>query len=313
MINIVTLIEKYCDLNPSLGPTSALSDVLGSVQSSGIVNNRVFHYDEHSIINGSPIDIYLLRELRRSKPNAVFISFYPFEHDPRNVNPNTIRIIRDELRIPTIFLWFDYAHSHIRDLAIKLSNVSSLSVVIDVFDKPNDRFLPMWSPRDERIFNYEENKSVDVSFIGTTNGYGERCRYLSFLQGKVPLHVSGGQREHNLTIEEYARSFQRSKISINFPTKQDESIIQAKGRIFESMLCGSLLLERDNEAIKRWFEPMVHYVPFTNEQDLINKINYYLQNESERKAIVQNANNKMKDHYSSHNWWKTVLNNAGVK
>lgn len=313
MKNIATLIEKFCDLNPGLGSTSALSDVLGSAESSGVVKNRVFHYDEHYFGWGSPIDAYLLRELRRNKPEALVVSYYPFEGDPRNVSLNTIRAIRDDLHIPVIFIWFDFAHGHIRNLAVKLSEVSTLSVVIDVHDRPNAKFLPMWSPRDERIFRFEGNKDIEACFVGTTNGYNERCRYLNFLKSRMNLFVSGGQREHNLTIEQYAEVFRRSKISINFPSKQDESIIQTKGRVFESMLCGSLLLERDNEAIKNWFEPMVHYVPFSNEQDLLDKICHYLHNEEERKAIVANAHNKMREHYSSINWWNTVLASAGVK
>lgn len=313
MKNIATLIEKFCDLNPSLGGTSALSDILGSAESSGIIKNRVFHYDEHYFGWGSPIDNYLLRELRNNKPEALVISYYPFEGDHRNVSMNTIRLIKDQLGIPTIFVWFDFAHTHIRNLAIKLSEVSTKSVVVDVFDRPNDKFLPMWSPRDERIFKFDDKKDIEVSFIGTTSGYSERCRYLNFLKDKINLFVSGGQREHGLTIEQYAEAFRRSKLTINFPSKQDESITQTKGRVFESMLCGALLLERDNDAIKNWFEPMVHYVPFVCERDLLDKIQYYLNHEDERKTIVENAYKKMQQNYSSISWWNTVLKNAGVK
>lgn len=313
MKNIATLIEKFCDLNPALGSTSALSDVLGSAESSGIINNRVFHYDQHYFGWGSPIDSYLLRELRRNKPEALVISYYPFENDHRNVSPQTIKTIKDELGIPVIFIWFDFAHSHIRNLAIKLSEFSTVSVVVDVCDRPNAKFLPMWSPRDERIFRFEENKDIGACFVGTTQGYSERCRYINFLKSRMDLFVSGGQREHNLTIENYAETFRRAKISINFPSKQDESITQTKGRVFESMLCGSLLLERDNEAIKNWFEPMTHYVPFSNEQDLLNKIFHYLNNEEERKNIVKNAHNKMQENYSSIRWWTKILETAGVK
>jgi len=122
--------------------------------------------------------------------------------------------------------------------------------------------------------------------------------------------VSGGQREHNLSIDQYAELFRRAKISVNFPSKHEEHVIQVKGRVFESLLCGCLLLERDNHLIKHWFEPMVHYVPFTSELDLLNKINYYLQHDDERKTIAKNGYNKMRECYSSKIWWESVLNKS---
>lgn len=303
---IVVLTEKFCDLNPSLGATSALSNILGSLASAGISEVAVHHYDEYLYQIGHAIDDFLLESVRNTKPNYVFCSYYPF-NDPRNVKLDTFQAIR-MMGIPVIFIWFDFGHAQIRDLANRVgSQVGNLNVVVDTFDQTAN-FMPMWVPQDERLFR-PSDKEIDVSFVGTKNGYGTRQRYLNFLSGRFPVYISGGQREHRLTIEGYAGVLGKSKITINFPDKPD-GIIQAKCRIYEAMLSGAMLLEQSNEAIKKWFEPMVHYVPFDGEQDLLDKINYYLHHPDERDKIVANATLKMKTDYSSANWWNTVLEKA---
>jgi spore maturation protein CgeB len=168
----------------------------------------------------------------------------------------------------------------------------------------------MWVPQDENVFKIDGVKDIDVCFVGTTNGYPTRKHYLNHLNYRgVPLYVSGGQREHALTIEGYAEVLRRSRISINFPDKSDGTI-QAKCRIYESMLCGAMLLEKENNAISRWFTPMEDYVPFVNEDDLIDKIGYYLSRPQEMLQITLRALNKMRSNYSSKNWWVTVYEKA---
>jgi spore maturation protein CgeB len=76
------------------------------------------------------------------------------------------------------------------------------------------------------------------------------------------------------------------------------------------MLCGAMLLEKENNAISRWFTPMEDYVPFVNEDDLIDKIGYYLSRPQEMLQITLRALNKMRSNYSSKNWWVTVYEKA---
>lgn len=290
-------MEKFCDLNPHLGTTSAYSNLVGSLQ-----NAEVLHYDEYLIHHNKPIDQFLIEHFQTTKPDLLAVSYYPFD-DPRNVKLDTFLEIRDNLKIPVVFIWFDFGHEPLRQLAMRVGQVATLNVVVDTYNVPGGNFMPMWVPQDESIFCMGNVKDIAVSFVGSTVGYSTRAHYLNFLRGTV--HVSGGQREHRLTIEQYADILKRSKITLNFPDKPD-GIIQAKCRIYESMLCGALLLEKENEAIKKWFEPMVHYVPFSSPEDALNKIHYYLANEGERQTIVNNAAEKMKE-YSSENWWAKII------
>ena len=305
---IVVLTEKFCDLNPCLGTTSAYSNVIGSLISAGIKDIRIRHYDEYLLRFQKSIDDTLIEEAKENKPDYVFCSYYPFM-DSRNIKLDTFEKFR-KMGVPVIFIWFDFGHAQIRNLALQVGSlVGKLNVVVDTIDQVNnENFISMWVPQDERLFHPTE-KDIDACFVGTVNNYPTRRMYLDFIKSKFPLYVSGGQREHCLSIEDYATIIGRSRISLNFPDKSDGTV-QAKCRIYESMLCGSLLLEKDNEAIKKWFDPMIHYVPFSNEQDLLDKINYYLEHPDERNAIVSTALNKMKTDYSSEKWWTTVLEKA---
>lgn len=303
MANVVVLMEKYCDLNPSLGETSAYYNIVGSLLSAGI-NPEVFHYDEYLINNGTEIDNFIIDKFNINKPDYVVSSYYPF-YDQRNIKTSTFDQIK-QMGIPVIFIWFDFGHEHIKNLANDVGRSASLNVVVDTFNQVDGNFIPMWVPQDERIFCNNQNKDINVCFSGSTNGYEVRRTYLNFLKNNTNIYVSGGQREHCLTLQQYAEVLKRSKISLNFPDKPD-GIIQAKCRIYESMLCGCLLMEKENKAIEKWFQPFIHYVPFSNENDLLNKINYYLQNEQARMEIVNNATEKMKNEYSSAKWWEKVF------
>lgn len=308
MINakkVVVLMEKYCDLNPSLGTTSAYSNVVGSLISAGVENLEILHYDEYLFQHNKAIDSFLLEKLLANKPDLLAVSYYPFANDPRNVRIETFRVLKDA-GIPVVFIWFDLGHRHIRDLAASIGDNVSLHVVVDTFNIPNGNFMSMWVPQDERIFKCEGTKDINVSFVGTTSGYHTRQRYLSFLQSQIPIYISGGQREHRLTIEGYAEVLKKSKLTLNFPDKADGTV-QAKCRIYESMLCGALLLEKENDAIIRWFAPMIDYVPFSSEVEALHKIRFYLENHEERERMVASARHKMQHNYSSRNWWNIVL------
>ena len=80
-----------------------------------------------------------------------------------------------------------------------------------------------------------------------------------------------------------------------------------QGRIFEATLCGAMLLESDNPETELWFEPMVDYVPFVNETDLVEKAKYYLEHDDERERIASNGHQKAKKMYNCERFWTIVF------
>lgn len=290
-MKILLVMEKWCDLNKSLGVTSANSNLLGSLKCANIPT-EVLYYDEYLDIHKKPI------EINPDGFDLMILSYYPHQ-DPRNIPLPDIKKIRD--KIPVVCVWFDYVHPHIQKLVETVSDSISLNVVVDTFVE-KEKFLSLWVPQDETIFYPGNIKNHNVCFAGTTQHYPERIQYLKNLN----IHVTGGQRERNLEISDYAETLRQSFISLNFPSKPDGSI-QAKSRIYETMLCKALLLEKNNQAINRWFDPMVHYVPFSNPTEMKELIDYYLKNTTERDKIIESAYQKMTTDYTSSNWWSKVI------
>ena len=73
----------------------------------------------------------------------------------------------------------------------------------------------------------------------------------------------------------------------------------------------SLLLERKNDAIKAFLKPDVHYVEFADEKELVEKIQYYLDNEKEREYIAQKGYEMYKKKYNAKTFWDTIMEKLG--
>jgi spore maturation protein CgeB len=152
-----------------------------------------------------------------------------------------------------------------------------------------------------------------VCFLGSVQGYNDRIIGIEALKfnGIEVVHM-GGQRENPLPLDAYVGVLQRSKICLSFPKYRGAPYIQAKGRIFEATLCGALLMDADNEQTKKWFVPNEHYISFTDERDLVEKVKYYLSNDTVRGTIAQAGWLKSSISYSPRNFWKTILERVGL-
>ena len=155
-------------------------------------------------------------------------------------------------------------------------------------------------------------QTINASFLGSPR-YEERQRYLtSLLTGGVEIFIGGGQREEGLSANQYAENIRKSKISLNFPAGPD-GYDQCKGRVWEILATKTLLLERANEATKNYLKPNVHYVEFTNEQDLKEKIAYYLENDKEREDIAQKGYEEYKKKYTSDVFWTKIMKRCKIE
>ena len=66
-------------------------------------------------------------------------------------------------------------------------------------------------------------------------------------------------------------------------------------------------MNMDFKQIDCYFKEFEDYVPFTDEEDLVKKIHYYLQNEEERKRIAANGRNKTIKKYNGDIFWKKIF------
>lgn len=86
--------------------------------------------------------------------------------------------------------------------------------------------------------------------------------------------------------------FRNSKINLNITLKSIQTGIPL--RAFDIMGCGGFLLTNYQEDMCRHFEPGVDFVFYTDYEDCLTKIQYYLGHEEERKKIARNGYEKIK-------------------
>ncbi len=139
----------------------------------------------------------------------------------------------------------------------------------------------------------------DVSFMGSY--YPNRARTLDRIADS-DLRIWGpgwNQLDHNsplkklatdtqLKPEEWKKIFSSSKISIVIHFQDGETLCyQATPRVYEALACQTFLLVDDQKDVKSLFQDGKHLVIFKENEDLRQKITYYLNQSDERKKIAR--------------------------
>jgi len=313
--HVLFVTEKWCDCNPNHGPTNSEHNFFGSLEATGLATQSRFHFDEYYFRFKRRGDEALLTLCMESNPDVIFFTWAPAGlHNPTR---STFYKIRHEMGIPIIVMWSDFVWAHFADLAKSLSPFIDLNVIRDseaTLEKVTDRekYLLMWTPQDPRIFyNPGLERDIRISFLGSIQDFPDRLSGIAKLKAcGMDVYQTGGQREHRMSIEDYAQVYQRSTIVLNFNRTPGGTHLHLKGRVFEATLCGAMLLDSENPETPKWFEPMVEYVPFRGENDLVDKTRYYLAHDAERIEIAERGYRRAKERYSAEAFWKIFLDKA---
>jgi spore maturation protein CgeB len=103
-----------------------------------------------------------------------------------------------------------------------------------------------------------------------------------------------------------AHYVRRSKITINFSYHNPKKRL-FRGRVWEAINCGAMLMEEENNSIRHFLEPMKHYVPFSGVQDAVDKARYFLNHQNERKTIVDDGYKAVTGRYNSATFWTECI------
>ncbi len=132
-----------------------------------------------------------------------------------------------------------------------------------------------------------KNYNFDIGWIG-------RCDAKFYKKRRIILsHILKKGYKLNDVEKYYSWNkmfevFQHSKIVVN--VSRDDYPEDANMRCFEAMGCGALLLtEANTELEELGLYGGKHFVTYQNGDDLIQKIDYYLQNDNERNSIAING------------------------
>ncbi len=88
------------------------------------------------------------------------------------------------------------------------------------------------------------------------------------------------------------RIFHLSRINLNFTSKPIRTGLPL--RVWDILGAGGFVLTNYQTEITEYFEPGKELETFASEDELLDKISYYLEHEEERRQIARNGYEKVK-------------------
>ena len=151
---------------------------------------------------------------------------------------------------------------------------------ISAFNEHPDGYIH-WFPYscDLKVFRpLGMKRDLDVAFIGQLfSDNSERARIMKHLGKRWKINEQRYYPMHEIPVV-----YSRAKIVVNLPLADDLNF-----RFFEGLSCRALLLTRRiKNGQEILFKEGTHYVAFNTEQELYEKVNYYLKHDTEREKIA---------------------------
>jgi spore maturation protein CgeB len=188
-------------------------------------------------------------------------------------------------------------------------------------------FLPMAADSDNYFPIESTEKDIDVLFVGKL--YPNRLELFDNLISRFPnLNIkiygnytslkrpSSYMKYHFTNMKNYYTNqfvspkelnvlYSRSKIALNIHHSQSQS--GCNPRVFEILAAKAFQLVDEIPFIKKHFHSNNSLSSYTDQEDLFNKIDYYLKNEGERKRIAETGYNHVIQNHTFLKRVETIL------
>lgn len=306
-VHVTFLIEKYAFDYGTSGLSINIDNLVDTLAATGLGTANVVFYDEcHH--EGREIP---LREISKPDDCDVHVLVSTMHYHSR-ANPTVDLLARAKATGTQVALvWLD---KKISRSTPDYYAVADVNVVLDGndFELPNG--WPIFTPKNPVYFHDPGRaRDIDVSLVGEVRYLSQRKAIVERLQTETRISVqmfatSAADSRRALSIAEYAGLYQRSKISIAM-TK--DSVRQLKGRVFEVLHCGAMLLCDVNHHVSSYLRPGVDYVTWRDYEDLVEKARYYLQHDEERERIARQGHRQVTRFYNHEVFWRSLLARLG--
>ncbi len=156
-------------------------------------------------------------------------------------------------------------------------------------------FIGMYAPGRERYLEPLARRGVDLAIWG--NGWHDRCR---------DPRILARYRGSALSGDDYARGLTGAKIGLGLlsPLVPDRSTT----RSVEIPACGTFLLAERTEEHQSLFEEGAEAALFDGEDELVEKVGYYLEHAAERRRIATAGRRRCLDSgYSYQHQLRSIL------
>jgi uncharacterized protein with GYD domain len=337
-LDLPPLIERINPQEEGKSRTSLLvahaadltENVLMSISEHSSQACHVFRFSEIArkipMFNADRFLLYLCRDLA---PDLML--FRHAELTLRAFDPRveTLKAIKEQLGIPVVSLYYDLAKPSFERLC--RSYLPGLDIVVTLdssFDtavaEPHGvTVVTGWTPLPQSIyFDDGRKRPIEVGFVGRTSAhYQGRARAIEGLrEAGIAVSVHSADEGTRLPMAEMGEFLRSCKIVLNFSTTAVISawelnerkpgevplVNHVKGRVFEAIACGALLLESRNTCTSAYFSPGEHYAEFSDLSDLVEKVRHFIANEDQRSRIAHVATKRFGERYTGAQFWTEV-------
>jgi spore maturation protein CgeB len=120
------------------------------------------------------------------------------------------------------------------------------------------------------------------------------------------LRFSDQSAAGSMALDDYLDHLSRSQLVLNngLVSARDH---QMNFRIFEAMTSGAALLQQDFGLLREFFDPYVHYAPFSTAPEMAETALFLIANPEIAEAIAARALTWYQSHYGGPKFWNAVL------
>ncbi len=194
-----------------------------------------------------------------------------------------------------------HSNAHSRDMGMREKLLYVGAKRADFW--PLGLFDRMFDPSKTEQALFEQERDIDVIFVGALfvdkmpvlarikKAFGRRLRLYGLATWKKNAYFNamfgfpGWVRP--IPFEEYVPLYQRSKIGINVHNRGKYTI--GSYRMFDLAGNGVMQICDGDEYLSDYYEPGKEVVGYSDVDELIQKVGYYLEHDDERKEIARNG------------------------
>ena len=312
-VNVLFILDKWCAGIESSGISEWETNIWKSLETTGFANIRTFHYDEYSQRSGKQGDSALLLQCTQEKPDLICIVIYKRPGSDNTVPTiEALNTLNYTMEIPVVAIWGDLQSKALCSVADEIVPFTNLNIYTALYDGSknvvcSDTFMYTWVPKDQLVFrDFAFVRDIPLTYIGSSRPFREDM--IKFLKdNEINIYRTGGEREKHISTLEYAKLLNRSQINLSFSRAGVPPVHVINARVFETMLCGAMLLEQESDEMLRFYEPFVDYVPYQHPMDMVDKIKYYLLHQEERLKIAKSGCVKTVQKYNAKLFWQNIF------
>ncbi len=297
-------------------------------------NTIVLNYARYFSENGeNGLENNIRKTIHENNIDMVIIFMF---HNNFELTPGFLRSIKEKAYL--VFWLFDeetYFHIHSKYIAqVADAVVTTCRYSVSYYEQLDiPAILYLCSYSKETYFpDPSVKKDIDVSFVGSVSK-STRQGYLDYLiKNGIDVEIYGPDAKGGfLSLENMVRTFQRSKINLNLTGMVQmnwlrridpmiQRIQQHKGKAIEVALTKSFVLSEYSPPLVKMFEPQKEIGIFYSKEELLEKVRYYLENDSERDEMASKAYERALKEYESDvylqkifTWLNDILKNGKRK